>query len=473
MANKLGVPAEAIAGIMAKENDWYLNGDTKYQVAADGYAYAFTFRPGVNHEYWSEESQWSRYLGPTKWEKGMAPSLIDAGRANFQIATAIRLLEWYKPYMEAFGDPLGLGEYVNDYNQLVRTLTNGEYACGGEGVRLTAALYSLMIKEALEFFESHADPAYWASLDPVTRDAILVTYCTLGRQAIEAEWKRKTASGEPYEPDPGPGPAGGWNHIYNACDIGRVMLDPNYGGCRLPKCTMLDPVSCEPRKMDCLPPPPGPLPPTQRRDPLVLDLNGDGIMTTSVNGRTYFDHDANGLAEQTGWVAGSDGLLVLDRNGDGIINDGKELFSDQTILRDGSKAANGFQALAELDGNHDGQIDANDEAFSQLRVWKDQDGDGFSLPSELYTLDELGVKSISLDSTITNDPDAQGNTRTRVGSFEKTDGTSGEIAEYSLQRNTTYTRPKELLPIPEDIAMLPNLQGRGNVYTLAPGQGAR
>jgi hypothetical protein len=88
-------------------------------------------------------------------------------------------------------------------------------------------------------------------------------------------------------------------------------------------------------------------------DPLVLDLNGDGIKTTNVKAGAFFDHDGNGFAEQTGWVDPHDGLLVMDRNRDGIINDGRELFSTNTILQNGTRAANGFQALAELDSNHD------------------------------------------------------------------------------------------------------------------------
>jgi pimeloyl-ACP methyl ester carboxylesterase len=110
--------------------------------------------------------------------------------------------------------------------------------------------------------------------------------------------------------------------------------------------------------------------------PIILDLDGDGVETTNVKDGAYFDHDGNGFAEQTGWAASDDGLLVMDRNNDGIINDGRELFGSETILSDGSKASNGFEALAELDDNHDGKIDASDAAFVNLKVWKDIDGDG-------------------------------------------------------------------------------------------------
>ena len=119
-------------------------------------------------------------------------------------------------------------------------------------------------------------------------------------------------------------------------------------------------------------------PPAPRGDPLILDLDGDGTETIAVADGAYFDHDSNGFAERTGWAGSDDGLLVWDRNGDGIINNGRELFGDQTLLKNGSRAANGFQALAEWDDNLDGRIDINDAVWSNLRVWQDYDGDGNS-----------------------------------------------------------------------------------------------
>jgi hypothetical protein len=119
------------------------------------------------------------------------------------------------------------------------------------------------------------------------------------------------------------------------------------------------------------------------RDPLVLDLDGDGIETTSVKAGAYFDHDGNGFAEQTGWASSDDGLLVMDRNADGVINDGTELFGDQTVLQNGQKATDGFQALAELDTNADGAIDINDTAFAQLKIWQYIDGDGMRQPLDV------------------------------------------------------------------------------------------
>jgi len=200
--------------------------------------------------------------------------------------------------------------------------------------------------------------------------------------------------------------------------------------------------------------------------PIALDLNGDGIATTNVKDGAYFDHDGNGFAEQTGWVNSDDGLLVMDRNGDGVINDGKELFGNQTILNNGTKASNGFQALSELDENKDGKIDANDSAFSQLKIWQDIDGDGYSSADELFTLDELGIQSINTGYTDTNITDANGNTIKQTGSFTKSDGSTGDASDVWFKTDNMYTIANEWVDVPEDIAELPDLQGYGNVYDL-------
>ncbi len=98
-------------------------------------------------------------------------------------------------------------------------------------------------------------------------------------------------------------------------------------------------------------------------------LNLDKTGNAGTGGETYFDHDGDGFAEHTTWAGRNEGLLVLDRNGNGQIDDGNELFGDYTILSNGRNAVDGFRALAELDENKDGVIDARDSAWSELRVW--------------------------------------------------------------------------------------------------------
>ena len=199
-----------------------------------------------------------------------------------------------------------------------------------------------------------------------------------------------------------------------------------------------------------------------RHDPLILDLDGDGIETISIYDGTYFDHNGDGFAEATGWVAFDDGILALDINGDGLILEDKELFGNETILKDGTKAAGGFQALAALDKNQDGKIDASDKAFSELRVIKGYDQNGW----QIYTLDELGIRSINLDSVIAHSSDLQGNLQLRVGSFQWSDGATGKVAEYRFATDRSYAVPYVWYAVPEDIAALPNLAGNGNVYDL-------
>ncbi len=200
--------------------------------------------------------------------------------------------------------------------------------------------------------------------------------------------------------------------------------------------------------------------------PIILDLDGDGVETIGVNAGAYFDHDGNGFAESTGWVGADDGLLVWDRNGDGRINDGKELFGNETILANGSKAPNGYAALGELDTNADGKVDVNDAAFASLKVWKDLDGDGYSAIGELFALTDVGVQSINTGATGSTYTDPNGNQHKLTGSFTRTDGTTGASADVWFQTDKLYTIQEEYLPVSAEIAALPDLRGYGNVYDL-------
>ncbi len=111
---------------------------------------------------------------------------------------------------------------------------------------------------------------------------------------------------------------------------------------------------------------------TLYRDPIAIDMDGDGVETLSQTDGAYFDLDKNGFAEKTGWIKGDDALLVRDLNNDGQINDGGELFGDQTLKADGTKVSTGFEALAELDSNKDGKISAEDSQFNTLKIWQDK-----------------------------------------------------------------------------------------------------
>jgi hypothetical protein len=155
--------------------------------------------------------------------------------------------------------------------------------------------------------------------------------------------------------------------------------------------------------------------------PIVLDLNGNGITTLAMADGVQFDLLASGQPVQTGWVAPSDGLLVRDLNVDGTINNGTELFGNATVLADGSKASDGYQALAELDSNHDGVISNADAVFSQLGVWIDADTDGVSDAGELRSLTDLGITEIAVTAEVTTTQD-NGNTIGLTSSYQTVDG---------------------------------------------------
>jgi hypothetical protein len=155
--------------------------------------------------------------------------------------------------------------------------------------------------------------------------------------------------------------------------------------------------------------------------PIVLDLNGDGISTLAMANGVLFDLLASGKPVQTGWVAPTDGLLVRDLNADGSINNGTELFGNATVLADGSKATDGYQALAQLDGNHDGMITSDDAVFEQLGVWVDADSDGISDTGEVQKLSSLGITGISVHADVTSTLD-NGNTIGLTSSYQTADG---------------------------------------------------
>ncbi|NMG35399.1 RTX toxin [Azoarcus sp. TTM-91] len=200
--------------------------------------------------------------------------------------------------------------------------------------------------------------------------------------------------------------------------------------------------------------------------PLILDLDGDGVETTALTNGVFFDHDGNGFAEQSGWVGKDDGLLVLDRNGNGSIDGGSELFGNNTTLANGNKAANGFAALRELDSNLDGVIDANDAAYASLRVWKDADGDGITDEGELLPLEEAGVARIALNYTNTATTDANGNQHLQTGSFTRADGTTATVTDVWFQSDLANTLDTHLVAISDEIAALPDVVAFGNVHDL-------
>ncbi|WP_095198247.1 beta strand repeat-containing protein [Mesorhizobium carmichaelinearum] len=172
-------------------------------------------------------------------------------------------------------------------------------------------------------------------------------------------------------------------------------------------------------------------------DPIILDLNHNGFTFSDVSHGVQFDMNGDGTKEQLAWNTSNDGMLAVDLNHDGKIDDGTELFTPNF---NGGHFASGAAALASLDSNHDGVIDHNDAAFSSLLIWKDANANGTSDAGELSHLADNGITSIST----TAHPavgEIDGQAVTGNGTFQMADGTSGNYIEVEL--NTSLVAPAE------------------------------
>ena len=197
-----------------------------------------------------------------------------------------------------------------------------------------------------------------------------------------------------------------------------------------------------------------------RFDPLILDLNGSGIETIAPNAATpiLFDLNGDGIKTGTGWVAATDGFLVLDRNGNGTIDNGTELFGDSTQLAAGGTAADGFAALAGQDSNLDGVVNALDANFANLQVWQDLNQDGISQAGELKTLTELGIASLNIAKTANSQTLAGGNQIADLGSFVRADGTTAVMADVNLASDAFHRSFTDVIPAYALSAALPDVQ---------------
>lgn len=163
----------------------------------------------------------------------------------------------------------------------------------------------------------------------------------------------------------------------------------------------------------------------QQSDPISLDLDGDGIELSGYTNGARFDILGRGSAVNTAFVTGGDAFLALDRNANGRIDSGLELFGDQR------GAVNGFEELRKLDSNKDGVIDGQDADFSHLLLFRDN-GNGITEDGELISLADAGIAAIQLGYRNVREVASGGNRIAQVAAYRRTDGSYGRVVDAVL-----------------------------------------
>ncbi len=182
------------------------------------------------------------------------------------------------------------------------------------------------------------------------------------------------------------------------------------------------------------------------KDPLIIDLNGDGF-SRPVNQSVYFDLDGDGnLAEATtSWVGAGDGLIVVDLNNNNRVDDGSEIFS--------ALGANAWEQLRAYDSNHDNKITSADAQWTKIHIWQDKNSDGYTQADEWFDLSDLNITGINIP--------ASGN----AGSVTTPTGTilTNAVTFDTDDRNTVYSGDAEM---DFKTLFLPQLRGFSEVLDL-------
>ena len=210
-------------------------------------------------------------------------------------------------------------------------------------------------------------------------------------------------------------------------------------------------------------------PASTKTSPIVIDLNGDGVKTISrKNGKTYFDLDNNKFAENTSWIDKNDGILINKTLITNSITNGSELFGNHTLLKDGSLANNGFEALKEFDENKDGVINELDTlAYENLAIWQDANQNAKLDDNELKSLKELGIKEINLNYTNSNFIDENGNEHRQISNVVFENGNRASISDVWFDTHTADTRyVGEKIVLSAEIEALPQIYAFGEVLNL-------
>ncbi len=203
-------------------------------------------------------------------------------------------------------------------------------------------------------------------------------------------------------------------------------------------------------------------------DPIILDLDHNGIALTTLDQGVSFDINADGHQDKIAWTAGTDGILAYDLDGNGKIDNGSEIFSPHFA---GGTYVDGLAALATLDSNHDGKIDAADEAFSKLTVWQGLNHNGITDAGELSSLTDHQITSISLDASASG-TEVNGQSIISEGSYTTSDGVGGHFVEVAFDTTLggTDSDSHAYTMFGSDGDDL--IAGGGGMYTITGGAGA-
>ena len=195
-------------------------------------------------------------------------------------------------------------------------------------------------------------------------------------------------------------------------------------------------------------------------DPLVLDLNGDGVHLIGLDGsHVNFDFGADGFRERTGWASAGDGFLARDLDGNGKIESLSEMF--------GTTTQDAFTMLRGFDIDGDGKITSADAVWSTLKVWQDANSNGITDAGELKTLADLGITEIGLGNTAV-DRRVDGNYIHSAASFVMKGQTNeAQAVFFGMAPNIAiFTPPAGFVPNAE-AANLPQLAGGGATPSLS------
>ncbi len=178
--------------------------------------------------------------------------------------------------------------------------------------------------------------------------------------------------------------------------------------------------------------------------PIVVDIDRGGFRFTNLENGVYFDIDADGQLDWISWTdeSSDDAFLVLDRNSNGQIDNGAELFGNITD-QPPSDDLNGYAALAVFDepengGDGDRLISVEDQVYTELLLWVDSNHNALSEPEELHGLDELGISMLDLEYTESNRTDRHGNwLRLKSFAYPETGGRTHTIDVHFLSEDSS------------------------------------